>query len=102
MKKKRVLEHIISINKLEGLYKACNGRLSHFIFLDDEPQDYIDQLIHEDYIKHVKNTENKKMFVCTDKLIKLFRPLEDYEEVQIDFINKSTLNDNELTTNNDE
>jgi len=78
-KKRLDKQYRIPFIKLEELYKVSGGRLSHFIFLKDEPQDFIDALIEQGFVKLVM--EDTKMFVVTTKLISEFRDLTDVEKL---------------------
>jgi len=73
----------IELNKLQELFTACGGRLSHYVFLSDEPQEYINLLLKEKYIKVVTEGDNKTMYICTKKLIEVFRPLNEHEDAQV-------------------
>ena len=83
MSKSRIAEQEVNIKKLEELYKSCGGRTSHFLFLGHEPKEYVEVLVKKGYIKYVKNSSEKAIYRCTDKLIEIFRDLEPHEKAQI-------------------
>ena len=74
----------IENNKLEELYKACGGKMSHYIFLDNEDTEVIKLLVKDGYIKFVPNTSDKKMYTCTERLIIKFRILKKDESLQVE------------------
>lgn len=94
--KKRIeAQEYISKTKLKELYDAVSGRMSHYVFLDSEPKDFIELLKREDYIKFVKNSSEKKMYTITEKLIRLFREVSEVEEKQLLFDkNKKEISEN--------
>ena len=68
---------------LEECFKAANGNLSHYVFLRDQPKDYLKELVKEGWIKYVKNSESAPMYLITPQLKQEFGGLSDLEISQL-------------------
>lgn len=69
--------------KLKELYDGCGGRRSHYLFMRDEPEEFVDLLVKEKWLKPVNNSSNAPMYVVTTQLIERFRPLDGNEKAQL-------------------
>lgn len=68
---------------LRECFEASSGNLSHYIFLRDQPKDYLKELVKEGWIKYVKNTEASPMYLITPQLKQEFGGLSDLEINQL-------------------
>jgi len=65
-------------DKLKELYDIAKGNISCFIFLDNEEPEMVHNLESQKFIKHVKNSNKRPMYVITLKLVEaVVGPLED-------------------------
>lgn len=69
--------------KLKELFDAAGGRRSHYLFIRDEPQEFIDELTREDWIVPLKNGANAPMFTISQKLVEKYRVLDEHEKAQL-------------------
>ncbi len=88
----------IKDKKLEEIYNAAQGRRSHFLFFNDEPVDFVKELVKQNWIKEMKWTpeSGNKMYSITIDLVNKFRELSDVEQCQIAYDKKSALEKAEL------
>jgi len=79
--------------KLEELYNGAAGKCSHFLFLRDEPKEFIEELLKENWIEKLSFDNNlaadKKMYRISLKLVTKFRELSKDEKAQINYIKLS-------------
>jgi len=79
----KLISEEIPEKKLKELYDGCGGRRSHYLFMRDEPKEFVDLLVKEKWLKPVNNSSGSPMYVVTPQLIELFRPLEEQEKAQL-------------------
>lgn len=70
--------------QLKELYDAAHGRPSHYVFINDEPEEFIKLLVKEKYIKPVANNNKESMYTITYKTIQKFRAVTKLEQSQMD------------------
>jgi len=80
---------------LKGLFDAVDGRRSHYLFLNDESEEFIALLKKEDWVVYVKNTEKKPMYRITVKLYEKFAELDDDTKKQLAWAAKMDAMDEE-------
>lgn len=93
----------INEKKLKELFDGAAGRQSHFLFLGDEPQEFIDLAIREGWLKSCSwngqsksSEDNPLMYQVTNQLVEKFRRLSKDEKSQIAYQAKSELEKAEL------
>ena len=70
-------------NILEELYQKAGGSTSCFLFLESLDNKLLESLVKDNYLKKVPNSDKRKMFACTYKLVTKFRELRPNEIEQI-------------------
>ena len=81
--RKKIETKPISEKKLKEVYDGAQGRRSHFLFFNSEPEEFVDQLEKEGFIKKLSNSENRRWYTITDKLILIFREHTENELSQM-------------------
>ena len=81
-------EHTITENKLKRIFDAAAGKRSHYIFFNDEPEDFVQLLKDEDWIVYVKNSGKRPMYRITVKLYEKFAELSDDDKKQLAWAQK--------------
>lgn len=76
-------EHVISEKKIKELFDAADGKRSHFLFLNDEPIEFVKMLEKEDYIVYVKNSSNRPMYRITLKTFEMFAEVDEDTKKQL-------------------
>jgi hypothetical protein len=88
----------IKNKKLEEIYNAAQGKRSHFIFFNDEPEEFVKELVKQNWIKEIvyKSDSGSRMYAITIDLVNKFRELSDVEQSQIAYNKKSALEKAEM------